>query len=600
MGHNLSGHNIGRYHILEQLGEGGMATVYKAVDTRLDREVAIKFLRIEKLESEKAIKRFDLEVKALAKLNHTNIVRVLDYGEYQSSPYLVMEYIQGGSLKEMLEQPLPYGDVAAILAPIARALAYAHKKHILHRDVKPSNILIKEDGQPMLADFGVAKILTLDETLDLTGTSVGVGTPYYMAPEQGTSLTPDHRADIYSLGVVFYEMVTGRKPFQAETPMGVLVKHINDPLPRPRDYTKDLPRDVERVIIKALMKDPAKRYQTMDELVQVLGSLSQKPTPKVREKRIPKESMPWWRHWGVWAGAGIVAIVILALVYISTMETPLVTAPTETFVPTNSTPWLSNPLLSNPQITITPISMSNPTLDYEISITQVSPVDRMSMVYIPAGKFLMGSDEGTSDNQPVHEVYLDAFWMDKHEVTLGQYQQFVEETGFDTKGSGESEDHAVTDVDWYDAQAYCEWAERRLPTEAEWEKAARGGLEGKKYPWGNEDPVCISGSENGARFNDHDQCDDLGTAPVMSYAPNGYGLYDMAGNAWEWIFDWYGKDYYGTSPSENPRGPVSGNEVVLRGGSWIHDAYPLRTAHRDRNPRSEADHDVGFRCAASE
>jgi serine/threonine protein kinase len=177
------GQTVSRYHILERLGEGGMAEVYKAVDLNLDREVAIKFLRTDPKNFEKSRKRFEVEAKALAKLDHPNIVRVLDYGDYEGRPYLVMEYIPGGNLKQRLGKPMPWKQASALLIPIAEALQYAHERKIIHRDVKPSNILLKADGTPMLSDFGVAKMLEMDETMDLTGTSVGVGTPYYMAPE---------------------------------------------------------------------------------------------------------------------------------------------------------------------------------------------------------------------------------------------------------------------------------------------------------------------------------------------------------------------------------------------------------------------------------
>ena len=192
----MIGKIIRPYQVEQHLGKGGMAEVYKAVDLNLDREVALKFLRTDPENYEKSHKRFELEAKALAKLDHPNIVRILDYGKYKGQPYLVMDYISGGTLKQRLDKPMLWKEACALLIPIAEALQYAHDYKIIHRDVKPSNILIKADGTPMLSDFGVAKMLEMDETLDLTGTSVGVGTPYYMAPEQGKGINIDHRADI--------------------------------------------------------------------------------------------------------------------------------------------------------------------------------------------------------------------------------------------------------------------------------------------------------------------------------------------------------------------------------------------------------------------
>ena len=265
--------SIGRYHILEQLGEGGMATVYKAFDTRLERDVAIKLLRTERLDSRKAIKRFEIEAKALAQLNHPNIVQVMDYGEHDGMPYLVMEYVPGGTLKEHLGKPVLWQHAAKLLAPIARALAYAHEKNLVHRDVKPSNILITESGVPKLADFGIAKMLEIEETLDLTGTSVGVGTPWYMSPEQGKGQKVDHRSDIYSLGIVFYELVTGRKPYQADTPMAVIYQHLQDPIPRPKLINSSLPNHVEGFLFKVMSKNPKNRYQTMAEMTEAFEEM---------------------------------------------------------------------------------------------------------------------------------------------------------------------------------------------------------------------------------------------------------------------------------------------------------------------------------------
>ena len=185
---NLIGQSLGRYLILEQIGEGGMAVVYKALDTRLGRDVALKVIRTEKLTLEtmgKTLKRFEREAKALAKLTHPNIVPVMDFGEYEGRPFLVMPYISGGTLKERLGRPIPWREAARLLVPIARALQYAHQQRIVHRDVKPSNILIAPSGDSLLTDFGIAKILAdTEETSDLTGTGMGIGTPEYMSPEQ--------------------------------------------------------------------------------------------------------------------------------------------------------------------------------------------------------------------------------------------------------------------------------------------------------------------------------------------------------------------------------------------------------------------------------
>jgi len=273
---DLSGQSIGKYHIVEKLGEGGMATVYRAFDTNLERDVAVKVIRREAFSEESfesMLKRFDREAKTLAKLTHPNIVSIIDYGNYEGSPYLVMPYLQGGTLKNLVGRPLPWPEAAKLLMPIASALAYAHTQGVIHRDVKPGNILITASGEPMLTDFGIAKILEGKEGQTLTGTGVGIGTPEYMAPEQGMGKEIDARADIYSLGVVFYEMITGRKPYTADTPMAIVFKHLNDPLPRPGGFIAGLSAEVEKLIFKSMAKAPADRYSDMGEMLAVLNRL---------------------------------------------------------------------------------------------------------------------------------------------------------------------------------------------------------------------------------------------------------------------------------------------------------------------------------------
>ena len=209
---NLIGQSLGRYHIVEQLGEGGMASVFKAYDTSLERFVAVKVIRTDKGQDAAFLLRFQREAKALARLDHPYILKVLDYGEQGGMPFLVMPFVPGGTLKDQMGRPLPAARAAALLAPIARALEYAHKQSIIHRDIKPANILIGPSGAPLLSDFGIAKMLDQEEgSTQLTSTGVGIGTPDYMAPEQWMGQA-DPRTDVYSLGVVFYEMVTGRKP----------------------------------------------------------------------------------------------------------------------------------------------------------------------------------------------------------------------------------------------------------------------------------------------------------------------------------------------------------------------------------------------------
>jgi len=296
---DLSGHSIGRYHIIEPLGEGGMANVFKAYDTHLECEVAVKVIRIERISPEilsHALKRFEREAKLVAKLTHPNIVKVTDYGEYENRPYLVMEYLPGGTLKEFIKQhkQISWQEAVKLLKPIAEALQYAHYKGVIHRDIKPSNILLTQNGFPMLTDFGVAKIIDDEVTQDLTGPSATLGTPEYMAPEQIASKTVDGRADLYALGVVFYEMITGRRPYEADTPMAVIIMHSRDPLPQASKFVKDIPERVERFLEKALAKAPSDRYQSAQEMAAALQNLSElnqviKPIKPTKDIKLSNE-----------------------------------------------------------------------------------------------------------------------------------------------------------------------------------------------------------------------------------------------------------------------------------------------------------------------
>ena len=266
MSAEMIGREIGRYRILERLGAGGMATVYKAHDDRLDREVAIKVIRREVFaldEMDMLLKRFEREAKSVARLSHPNIVGVIDYGEFEGSPYLVMEYLPGGTLKDRLGLPIPWREAIQLIVPVARALEYVHARNIINRDVKPSNILLTENGEPMLTDFGLVKMFEDKEqgTTSITTSGTGLGTPDYMAPEQWTG-EATAQSDLYSLGVVLYEMITGYRPYVADTPAGVLLKQASEPLPLPTSYIPNLPKNIESVLLKVLAKQPVHRYPT--------------------------------------------------------------------------------------------------------------------------------------------------------------------------------------------------------------------------------------------------------------------------------------------------------------------------------------------------
>ncbi len=276
---NLEGRILGnRYEILEKVGNGGMATVYKATDLVLKRYVAVKILRDEFTTDEEFIKRFETEAQSAARLVHANIVSIFDVGVDNGIYYIVMELIQGKTLKEIIVEergPLPWKWSVNVAIQIASALEMAHKNNIIHRDIKPHNIIITEDGVAKVTDFGIAKAVS-NSTITAFGTTIG--SVHYFSPEHARGGYTEAKSDIYSLGVVMYEMVTGKVPFDADTPVSVALKHMQeDPVP-PIELNPHLPEAVNKIILKALKKDPMLRYQTATELLQDLKMALKNPS----------------------------------------------------------------------------------------------------------------------------------------------------------------------------------------------------------------------------------------------------------------------------------------------------------------------------------
>ena len=270
---SLEGQTLGKYHILEPLGQGGMAQVYRAYHPTLDRYVAIKVLRSDLIEDQEFLSRFSREARSVAGLRHPNIVQVFDFDVDDERYFMVMELLEGNTLKAYLNayrlqgKPIPSGEIARILTDVLKGLAYAHNDGIIHRDIKPANILLTRRGEAVVTDFGIAQIVGGTQ---YTVSGALMGTLHYMAPEQGMGRNVDERSDIYSLGVVLYEMLTGHPPFDADTPLAILMKHLNDPLPLPSAPDREIPKPFERVVLKALAKQPEERYRSAEEMMKAL------------------------------------------------------------------------------------------------------------------------------------------------------------------------------------------------------------------------------------------------------------------------------------------------------------------------------------------
>jgi serine/threonine protein kinase len=639
---------LGKYKIVEEIGRGGFAAVYKATDTTLNRTVALKVLAAPPPGDPTFLERFWREARTAANLKHPNIVAIYEVAEIEGRYCLAMEFLPGRTLAQILkeETALTSRRVAEITQQLASALDYAHARGFVHRDIKPSNIMIDDEGHVTLTDFGTVKPA---EGTKLTAPWMSIGTPEYMSPEQIGGLVVKPASDIYSLGIVCYEMLSGQVPFSGAIPH-VLHAHVYDsPQPLTELVTR-IPELVAEVIHHALAKKPGDRFANAGEMARALTAaveaagepLSETAAAKKKMETVPiSEEQTPHRIRAISRPRRMVDVeareeaIRRAIAAEKGRETPTaVERPTPLPGIRKGFPWrvviIGGILLVagvlvvfrvyGPQANSTATPDITPT--QEPVATKTITVTGTVMVYVPDGEFIMGSSDSdaSADNEkPLRSVYLEDFWIDQFEVTNEQFARFLNEEGNQEedgvswvnvedegsniiyedgqyKSKSGYEDHPVTYVSWYGAQSYCRWADKRLPTEAEWEKAARG-TDGKIWPWGNdwdEDKVKV-------KVN----CKDVGpghTTAVGSY-PDGdspYGCMDMAGNAWEWVADWYQGDYYQAAPDhDNPQGPDQGASRVVRGGSWALPQGLTRCASRfGLLPWVRRD-DLGFRCASS-
>jgi serine/threonine-protein kinase len=645
---------IGRYELRGELGRGGMARVYRAYDPNFRREVALKVLTGALLDDEEFHARFRREAETIAALEHPAIVPVYDFGEHEGQPYLVMRLMPGGSLADRLTHgPLPDDQVLRVLGQLAPALDYAHAAGVIHRDLKPGNVLFDQAGNAYLGDFGLAKLAVGGTQLSATGL---MGTPAYMSPEQARGEKDlDARTDVYALGAMMYQTLTGRLPYDADTPIGVALKHVTDPVPTLRETRPDLPAACEQVLATAMAKLRDRRYATASALVRALGQAMTRgagPEPPSRPEplatwvdpeRAPapipgaslKAAPAARRMTGVWLGVGAAALVVLGLgalgvswvvfnlinpasatptvaaLVTATAELP-VTEPAPTEAVTREAPGTDPAPIASATLAVATAAPSA-TPAYEPGQTRVVDTNQNTQVFVPGGTFIMGRDDGPADERPAHEVTLADFWLDQSEVSNFQYSLCVvsgactepAQPGSITRpvyyGDPEHNQYPIIHVSWVQADQYCAWAGRRLPTEAEWERAARGD-DGRLYPWGNDAPNPERLNFGASGFGD--------TRPILDYASasaSPYGIWNMAGNVWEWVADYYDPGYYAVAPAFDPQGPErsagppdacdTGECRVLRGGAWDSTAEQVRVTTRLLYGANDGRDGFGFRCA---
>lgn len=614
-----------RYEIINPIGRGGVGIVYKAKDYMLDEIVALKLLAPGLAMNQEIVERFKQETKITRRLSHNNIVRIYDIGKFDSRWYISMEYIDGKNLKMIIQEKgsLSIVEATGIIKQVLRALEVVHDKHIINRDIKPQNILIGIDGIVKIGDFSIAK------SSDLNGVTspdvMIVGSPEYISPEQVNGEKIDNRTDIYSVGIVLYEMLTGKPPFESDTLIAIAHKQVFELPTPPKNLNPDIPIWLDKIILKCLAKRLDDRYQTVKELI---SDLEDHRVPKINfeqkrdEAKISQKKFLTLRRIAISSIIGLfIAIVITGYFiqkYNKNQTTLQITQ--KDFIDNSKKLAMLETKLQELETIKQDLETQLSTAEQKIQNTESEKKKLMAelqavkkpvapkgipsdMILVDAGEFTMGNPE-IGDQ---HKVYLNAFYIDKYEVTNEQYVKFLNtigtHDGYINLDSGYCkiekiegvyvvkkgyEKHPVVEVSWNGANMYAKWAGKRLPTEAEWEKAAKG-TNGRKYPWGDT--------------FDRNKCNVSmqRTMPVGSY-PEGrspYGCYDMAGNAWEWTADWYDSDYYKNSPSVNPNGPNSGNFRVWRGGSLFGNQLTTQCSTRNYLSPEKTQNGSGFRCVLS-
>jgi serine/threonine-protein kinase len=630
----MLGRIIGNYEVVSQFGEGGMGELYLGRHTRLAREVIIKTIRTEDFsprQIEHLRDRLEREAFVQSQLDHPNIVRVYDFIASGDTTCIVMEYVPGRDLRKMISRetgPIPPARAAKLFKQVLAAVDYAHHfiyqdksghRHqgIIHRDLKPANILVTPDDVVKVTDFGIVKVRGVKG-----GTQMGFnpGTPEYMSPEQARGRELDQRSDIYSLGIVFYEMLTGHVPFEDDgngtSDYEIRRGHIELPVPPFSTYYPGVSPELEKIVFKALEKNPDDRYQTGLQFLEVLEEFEQTGTAKITGRMFGA------RHTMVHSDRGTGRQQLAEAPTVAVGET-IITDPNEPF--TNIATYNANSrdisapipspaaehrprgvLFKEPQAKKSNaplvvmgafVTLLAAVVIYWLLVSQrppdnpgenISGVVPPGMISIAGGEFMMGRNDGNIYERPAHLVKIEPFIIDRTEVTNTEYAEFVRQTRHQPPSHwqegvfapGEA-NFPVVNVTWYDARDYCQYKGKRLPTEEEWEFAARG-KDSLLYPYGNTPkPQCSNSSEEGLRKPRAVGSYPCGASP--------FNLLDMAGNVAEWTFTDY-KPYLGSRAQP-------GEGKVYRGGTFKTPRAEQTTTDRYYDVQTFAADFLGFRCA---
>jgi len=618
------GKTFGNVRIEKLLARGGMAEVYLGSHLNLERPVAVKFLHSYIEEEPLLLERFRREAKVVAGLRHPNIVQIFDFDTFDGHPFIVMEYLKGPTLATYLrhlhqrKKRIPPDQVARLLKELSIALDYAHKQGVVHRDIKPGNIMLHnktddipldqpltDDVEAVITDFGLVRIMN-STSHTLSGTVSG--TPAYMSPEQARGDPTDHRTDIYSLGIVLYEMLAGRVPFEADSTLTVLHMQIHTvPPPIP-----GIAPQVQQVIDHALVKNPDDRYQSSRDLAVDYYSAIDLPrkapaitftyaTPPgsvaIDSPALAETAPPTKPESAVEPKPAAVPASKPKVESEAEFKPPA--RPDPASQPVRSRGWLAIGLMSLIGIAVLAfgayrflaarpiIPNTAETANVQITNIVASPLpsnvpalpEAAGMLKVDAGTYEVGRDPADDYHSASESISLNEFWIDQYQITNAKYERYMAETGAPQPMIWPAEaNHPVRGVTWDQAAAHCAWLNKRLPNEAEWEAAGRGpGPEPQLHPWG-DDPT--DGGNVLQLPNDNTY--EVGSQ-FFNVSP--FQVYDMVGNVWEWV-----GEPYGTLP-EGVR--------ILRGGRYSNPvdlAYRLQVAPDVTSYIQYA----GFRCAASQ